>query len=301
MFDGPPAADWRLDRLYFFCRLQAPAIALSVPTCRAHLERTHTIFQKKQNCMVSWETYLDHLYPLDWYVVVGCLEGLSVAWERMFASRAGRSDCLLLDALRARAARLYPRDEERQDSAVSEFWASLITSSNPETVPILARYDGQRPLVPWLIRVFQNWHISLLRKQTGTQALPEDDLGLPLPEPGVDSQWREVFAQATREWLGQLSDDERLLLGLRMRNRLSQREVSQVLQVHEGTISRRNDQLRESCLEFLGKRLTEEGWTGENLFELIRSEMHSLLLEDASLSADALAKILHRKGKRMPA
>ena len=69
-----------------------------------------------------------------------------------------------MDALRARAARLYPRDEERQDTAVADFWGHLCIAETAGSVPVMARFDGQRPLVPWLIRVFQNWHISQLRK-----------------------------------------------------------------------------------------------------------------------------------------
>ena len=59
------------------------------------------------------------------------------AWDRLFAARAGRTDCLLVDALRARAVRLYPRDEERQDSAVTEFWSHLLVSETPGSVPVL--------------------------------------------------------------------------------------------------------------------------------------------------------------------
>src|SRR5207237_2115535 len=111
--------------------------------------------------------YLDHLHVLDWFVACACLDGRTPSWEQLFALRAGRSDCLLVDALRARAVRLYPRDEERQESAVTEFWSHLLVEETPGSVPILARYDGERPLVPWLIRVFQNWHISQIRNQSG--------------------------------------------------------------------------------------------------------------------------------------
>ena len=67
-------------------------------------------------------------------------------------------------------------------------------------MPILARYDGQRPLVPWLIRVFQNRHLSELRKQKGEVALPEEDIGerdLYLPEDS-DARWHEQFREAAR-------------------------------------------------------------------------------------------------------
>src|SRR5205085_183957 len=132
-------------------------------------------------------------------------------------------DCLLYDALRARAVRLYPRDEEKQETAVTEFWSHLLVPESSESSAILARYDGQRPLVPWLIRVFQNWHISQLRHKPGVQSLPEDDLALPMPaEP--DSRWHERFCQTAREVLGELGEGELLILGLRVRYRMSQRD-----------------------------------------------------------------------------
>ena len=85
---------------------------------------------------------------------------------------------------------------------------------------------------------------------SGLQALPDGDLALTLPGSG-DDRWREVFAQATHDWLEGLDENDLLLLGLRLRYRLSQRETAQMLRVHEGTMSRRTDQLRDRCLEFL--------------------------------------------------
>src|SRR5262249_2636127 len=102
----------------------------------------------------------------------------------------------------------------------------------------------------------------------------------------------EVFCQAARDWLAGLGDQEILLLGLRLRYRLSQREVAAQLAIHEGTISRRTDSLRDQCLEFISKRLVDEGWTGEDLFEYIRTEMAGLLLDDPRLSVDNLARLL---------
>src|SRR5437588_8631 len=81
----------------------------------------------------------------------------------------------------------------------------LLGSETPGSIPVLARYDGNRPLVPWLIRVFQNWHISQLRRHPGTQPYPDDDVALPLSSDG-DGRWREVFAQATGQWLADLDD-----------------------------------------------------------------------------------------------
>jgi RNA polymerase sigma factor (sigma-70 family) len=293
-FPAPPAA--RAELLYHYCRLQMPAVVLPRTRFVEHLGRTIRLFASKTADGLTWDGYFDNLYALDWYLCCGCLENDARAWEALFASRTGRSDCLLIDALRARAVRLYPRDEEKQEGAVAEFWSHLIVSESPGSVPILARYDGQRPLAPWLIRVFQNWHVSQLRSHTSTQALPEDDIALPLPEKAED-RWHDSFCIAARDWLASLSENEILLLGLRWRYRMSQRDISHLFDVHEGTISRQTDKLRDRCLELIGKRLTTEGWTGDDLEGFILTELGSLLVDEPRLSADHLTAMLARRGK----
>jgi RNA polymerase sigma factor (sigma-70 family) len=280
--------------------MQLPAVQLSAARLKAHVQRTYGVYQAKSGASASWDGYFANLYPLDLFVAVACLEGSTPAWEHLFASRAGRSDCLLVDALRARAVRLYPRDEERQDSAVTEFWSHLLVSETPGSVPILARYDGQRPLVPWLIRVFQNWHISQLRQRGGIQPLPEDNLALPLPAE-ADGRWHEAFCLAAREQFKELTENELLILGLRLRYRLSQREVANILGVHEGTLSRQTTQLRDRCLQAISQRLLAQGWTGDDLSAFVLNEMGGLLRDEPRLSADHLARLLAARGKKLPA
>jgi RNA polymerase sigma factor (sigma-70 family) len=289
----------RLLLLYHFCRLQLPGVVLPLERFRAHLERTFALYRDKAEPALTWDAYLNGLYALDWYLCSACLEGDSRAWEVLFASRTGRSDCLLIDALRARAVRLYPRNEEKQESAVTEFWSHLIVTETPGSLPVLARYDGQRPLAPWLIRVFQNWHVSHLRSQGGVQALPEDDISLPLPDK-TETRWNELFVLAARDWLSELPENEVLLLGLRWRYRLSQRDVAQLLGVHEGTISRQTDKLRDKALEQIGKHLIEQGWTGDDLESFVLTEMGSVLMDDPRLAVEPLAALLKKKGKYLP-
>ena len=163
--------------LYHFCRLRLPAVALPVTTFDQHLQRAYQLFRAKRakvGAAVTWEQFVENLNTLDWFVACACLEGQQAAWEFLFASRASRTDCLLVDALRMRAVRLYPRNEEQQENAVADFWGYLIAGERDGALPILARYDGQRPLVPWLIRVFQNKHLSDLRHNRGVQPLPDD-------------------------------------------------------------------------------------------------------------------------------
>jgi RNA polymerase sigma factor (sigma-70 family) len=282
--------------------VQFPELAISAVRFQHHLDRTYRILVAKSETGVSWSAYLDGLYTIDWAVCVGCLESSEPAWEMLFAARTGRSDSLLVDALRARAVRLYPRNEEKQETAVTEFWSSLIASDSAESLPVLARYDGQRPLAPWLIRVFQNAHLSKLRQHSHVTALPDDDIAMPLPTLAKEeTRWHELFVVAAREWLGSIPDSERLILGLRWRYKMSQREVANLLGVHEGTISRQTDKLRDRSLEIIGKRLVADGWSGDDLEQFILTEIGGVLTDDPRLSADYLSRLLSAKGKSIPA
>lgn len=198
-----PAEAVRVAALYPYCRLQLPAVAVTEPVFRQHLDRSFRVFLPKIEVPVSWSDFLNGLYVLDWMVCVGCLEGQTPAWELLFTAQTGRSDCLLVDALRARACRLYPRDEEKQESAVTEFWSQLLVPETDGGTPVLARYDGQRPLAPWLIRVFQNAHLSRLRRHAGTTVLPDDDIAMPLTTAAhTETRWHEAFCAAGERCVG---------------------------------------------------------------------------------------------------
>ena len=229
--------------LYHFCRLRLPQVRLPADAFERHSLRAFEMFRAsaKQGMETTWRDFVDNLYALDWFIACACLEGLEEGWRALFHARANRTDALLIDALRSAPVRLFPRDPERQEEAVAEFWGFLLAGEREGSAPVLARYDGQRPLVPWLIRVFQNKHLSELRHDRGRHALPDEDLDdrdLPFPSDG-DDRWHEEFRQAAREWLRDLPNNEALILGLRMRYRLSQREAAAVLGINEGNVSRR--------------------------------------------------------------
>lgn len=292
--------------LYHFCRLRLPGVALPLGAFTRRLERA---FEQARNrsrpegTALRWEGFLENLHALDWFLACACLEGMGPAWEALFGSRANRTDALLVDALRARAVRLYPRDSERQEEAVTDFWGYLLAGEREGSVPILARYDGQRPLVPWLICVFQNKELSQMRQKKGEAALPDEEIAETesrLPEDS-DARWHEQFREAAREWFGGLGEQEVLLLGLRLRYKLSQREVAKLLGIHEGNVTRKVDSISRKCHETIGQALQELGWTGDDLFGFIRKEMYSVLIEEPRLSADRLAALLAARGKNLPA
>jgi RNA polymerase sigma factor (sigma-70 family) len=291
--------------LYHFCRLRLPAVALPPAAFEDHLRRGFELYRRrclKEQQPATWNDFLDNLQPVDWFLACACIDGQNRAWEALFNARASRTDCLLVDALRLRAVRLFPRDPERQEQSVLDFWGYLLAGERDGSVPILARYDGQRPLVPWLIRVFQNKHLSELRHVRNTQALPDDDIGegdIPMPE-GDDERWHEEFRQAARDWLQTLSDGDVLILGLRLRYRLSQREAAGLLGIHEGNVSRKTTTLAGKCREQIAARLRTLGWTGDDLDGFIKTEMDSVLLDEPRLAADRLAALLAARGKKPP-
>jgi RNA polymerase sigma factor (sigma-70 family) len=289
--------------LYHFCRLRLPTVSLTAAAFSRHLQRAFELYRSKLGeGTPSREAFLEALHGPDSFLAWGCLEGDAKAWEALFAARVSRSEALLVDALRARAVRLFPRDVERQDEAVAEFWGFLLTGEREGATPVLARYDGQRPLVPWLIRVFQNRHLSELRHGPGAAPLADDEADTRAPDfPASDARWHEEFRAAAREWMAGLTEQEVLLLGLRLRYRLSQREAAAVLGIHEGNVSRQTARLRDQCLEEIGQRLQEQGWTGDDLGGFILTEMDGLLLDEPRLSADRLAALLSARSARREA
>jgi RNA polymerase sigma factor (sigma-70 family) len=296
------AADPRLTVLYHFCRMQRPHLAVAAALFAHHARR---MFERAQRVQphLHWPAFLDQFQALDAFLVAACLEGVSAAWVELFAAKVGRADRLLLDALRTRAARLYPRHEQEQETALNEFWGHLIVPPVEGSLPILARYDGQRPLVPWLLRVFQNRHISKLRSPSEHHgALAEDDhLEAPMQlDAPSSSVWHELFCDAVRGWLATLDDHELLLLGLRWRYQLSQRDAAQLLGIHEGTLSRQIDKLRDRCQAEIQQQLESQGWTEDNLQDYILNEMAGVLLDDARLSLSSLAQRMKRLGVKPP-
>jgi len=287
-----------IQAIYHFCRLQWPQLPLPASYFAQRLQACWQRWQQ-QHPQASYKDYLSGLHARDLFLASACLYRLEAAWEFLFASRANLTESLLVDALRSWAARLFPRDRERQEEAVQDFWGHLLAGEREGSVPILGRYDGKRPLVPWLIRVFRNKIVTQLKQTTDEIALPDEDIGAVdtyQPEQAA-THWHEHFRAAARDWLAELSDSEILLLGLRVRYQLSQREVAKHLGIHEGNVTRRLDAINRKCHERIGQALRELGWTGDDLFDFIRTEMGTVLLEEPRLAADRLAALLAATSK----
>jgi hypothetical protein len=81
---------------------------------------------------------------------------------------------------------------------------------------------------------------------------------------------------------------------------MSQRNIAELMGIHEGTISRQTDKLRDHALEEIGQRLVTEGWTGDDLGGFVLTEMAGLLVDSPRLAADELSQLLAVRGKQLP-
>jgi DNA-directed RNA polymerase specialized sigma24 family protein len=294
----------RLTLLYHLCRVQAPQVALRLEAFRRCLEGMRCRAGEGSSSPMSWEDFLARLHGLDAFVAAACLEGSNEAWELLWLdARLGYEGRRLVDALRSRAARLYPGNLERQERAIHDFWGSLLVAEAPGAAPRLQRYDGLRPLGPWLVTVFANREVSQVRREAGQfRPWPPDAVEPAAPAPADASQpWHEAFCDAARAWLAeQARDEDLLLLGLLWRYRLSQREAARLLRVHEGTVSRKISDLAQRALRFIRQELEQLGWTGEDLHPLIATEMPQVLFDEPRLAPESLARLLQKRGQFPP-
>ena len=114
-------SELRAAALYYFSRLRLPGVGLSPDDFARHLRRAFALYEAKRGpAGAGWGAYLESLHGTDCLLAWACLEGNTRAWEALFAARVSRSEALLVDALRSRAVRLFPRDAERQEEAVAE-------------------------------------------------------------------------------------------------------------------------------------------------------------------------------------
>ena len=92
-----------------------------------------------------------------------------------------------------------------------------------------------------------------------------------------------AFCLAAREYLKELNVSEVLILGLRLRYRMSQREVANLLGVHEGTISRQTSHLRDRFIDRdfalpvpLGDEIEVAADDRERRAQIVRHHRHEL-------------------------
>lgn len=118
----------------------------------------------------------------------------------------------------------------------------------------IASFDASRRFGPWFMRLVINQAINMAggRHDLSYDAQNRDDLDVPSPEPGLQ-EWLE--ASETREEilaaLDTLSPKQRAAVVMRYYLDLSDAEVSQRLEVPQGTVRRRLHDARQRLRKLL--------------------------------------------------
>jgi len=124
----------------------------------------------------------------------------------------------------------------------------------------LNRFDPRRPFRPWLLRIVANAAKNEIRSNTRHRRLAERAHILRIEpaepdDPAVQAEERDLLRAA----LARLSADDRLVLGLRWFEEMSEAEMAVVIGVRPGTVkSRLHRALRRLRTELVNRGDTDD-------------------------------------------
>jgi RNA polymerase sigma-70 factor len=216
--------------------------------------------------------FIDKLQADDLCLIVACEHGNEKAWTDL-VERFGST-------VRS-AARSVSANEEGADDLAQSIWAELHglrIREDGKPASKLAYYSGRGSLGGWLRAVVGQLAVDQHRKQSRL-VQTEDDADFDRLRQG-DQPWNgqaerlnpeiEIsdkrasadLEKALAASIGQLSDEDRLLVKLYYFDGLKLREAGAILGVHEATASRRLTRIHADLRRQVEESLKEEhGWT----------------------------------------
>ena len=110
----------------------------------------------------------------------------------------------------------------------------------------LDRFDETRPFAPWLFRIGVHWALTQLetRKRRSPEELT-DDLRWHGPSPEEHTEMSRTRREVNRA-VGELPEEQRVILHLRVVEGMSYREIAETLEVPVGTVMSRLGRARET-------------------------------------------------------
>ena len=245
---------------------------LLAPRLRASVEK-YVLKDEPAPGPAKIDKFLDGLHADDLCLVIACERGDQGAWGDLFQGYG--------TTVRS-AARAASSNEAMADDVAQSIWADLHglkMRADGKPAGKLAYYSGAGSLGGWLRAVVGQLAIDQHRRQSRLIQTEEDsDLerlandadgdsdrfhSAPSPEDALASDLASADVEkALGRVLGELDDEDRLLMKLYYFDGLRLREAGAVLGVHEATASRRltriHGEVRERVESILMK---EHGWT----------------------------------------
>ncbi|MFH1117519.1 MAG: sigma-70 family RNA polymerase sigma factor [Pseudomonadota bacterium] len=194
-------------------------------------------------------------------LILRCNRGERLAWEEFY----GRYSGLVSRAVK----RLGAGDPNETEDLVQEVFIHLFSA--------LRKYDRTRPIETYILEIARRVRISRYRKNTaakrgggvgGMMPLDAHDGGeggfVMIPSRENDPEEALIGAQQTglmRRAVKTLTENCRKLLAMRYDKGLSFREISEALDVREGTLRVRVQRCLSSLARSYGELAAEEGGT----------------------------------------
>lgn len=241
---------------------------------------------------VHFVQYLAERLPAE-APIAEALDAASSIEELFLAFACLRHDRIALHAFEDRFLRevgAFISGVDRSPTFVAEVRQQLREKLFTGSEPKIAEFAGRGALGGWVrvaaLRIALNLKRSEARADAVAQDSVEATLGAELG-PELDhlrSRYREAFAAAVSDALGQLSDRDRTLLRLYHLDSLSLDAIAALYRVHLSTISRWLSRAREQVEEATTRQLCEQLGVGE-------SSVHSiadLVVSQVSLSLTRL-------------
>ena len=250
-------------------------VSALVPRVRATVEK-YVLKHEHQASAEQIASFIDGLHADDLCLAIACQRGDQSAWSELVEGYGA--------TVKSAARGASPNQEMAEDLAQS-IWAELHgLKVRDDGMPAgkLAYYSGAGSLGGWLRAVVGQLAIDRHRREARlvhpeedsdldrlsresekespdgrvfhSMATPEDELATNLASAAVE----KAFARA----LGELEDEDRLLVKLYYFDGLRLREAGAVLGVHEATASRRLTRIHSDVRKRVEALLTKEhGWT----------------------------------------
>lgn len=180
-------------------------------------------------------------------------------------------------AVRATGVRGYEAGDLEQDLMQLLLVGTLAKQAR------LRQYEGRGPLGAWLRSCAIRECLMRRRKRSADE--PATDVPVALADASDDPELqalkgrdRDAFSEAIASAFASLDSATRTLLRYYYLDRLDQRQIAAIYQVHDATISRRLDKARAEVLEHARTSLLAQG-TPTEVWALVRSRL------DVSLGA----------------